>query len=73
MITGENRPRTMKANNLSSPAFVLGKVNGCTGYIVLDAVIRLPGPPEIVAFLKYLLCVRLGKEVFVKRAEASAK
>ena len=73
MITGEKRPWSVKTDDFSSPTFVLRKVNGCTGYIVLDTIIWLSGLPEIVTFLKYSLCVRLRKEVFVKRAEVIRK
>ena len=69
VITGEKRSRAVKADDFPSPAFVLGKVNRYTGYIVLDTIIWLSGLPEIVTFLKDSLCVRLRKEAFVKRAE----
>ena len=73
MITGEKRSRAVKADDFPSPAFVLRKMNRRTADIVLDAVIRLSGLPEIVTFPKYLLCVRLGKKVLVKRAEVIRK
>ncbi len=39
----------------------------------MDAVIRLAGPPQVIALAKYLFRVGLGQEVIVKSAEVIRK
>ena len=73
MITGKNCSRPMKTDNLSASAFMIGKMNRCTGNIVLDAVIGLSGLPEIVSRSESPTGMGPGEKIFIKGAEVIRK
>ena len=63
----------MKADDLPSAVFMVSVVDLRTGNDVVDLLIWCARLPEIIAFLKGLLHMRIRQEIWVKRAKIARK
>ena len=73
VITGKNRARTVKADDFSAPAFMIGIMDGGAGKEVVDFFAGVSGFPEEVSLLKRPFSVRTGQEVVLELSKILRK
>ena len=73
MEAGEDGAGTVEADEPAPAALVFGKTDRGAADVVLDAIIRLTGFPEIFPFFEISSCVRMSAEIFVKRGIVSGE